>query len=458
MNTYAGAIFISFDAVAVSGITVEAIKIARELAQHGISAYLDLGYDIKIDKGRFNQPYGDEHEIYQGVFTLVRVEDITSVPHYNVDFISRSHRALISQKEAVSAEQRTDILDAIDEAAEALSHRIVQLWEKLDIGHVIVENGTLPENIIYTKALYRAIGTYGQRHRLGSFVIWRDHDLMWNSEKTVKKYGPPPYPHAVKPVRSRYVTYVTLNTHLKTQLEAWCRHEVEVHVKKNTYDFTERRHHTDLRGALSIRETDVLIARTTRIIPQKRLDRDVHLVRRLNQLFLQNNSDSKVFLVIAGDPNEDRVCHQSIEALARTLGLEPFIRFVGALQHDDLPVRKTTHTIQDLYHACDLVSFLTSWDYDSYGNPVGEAISARRCYIATSYEYYREVYGQHGFEAPIMKISAEHDGLPDDAFVDEVYRLLSDKKRMQDVAQKNFLIGKKVLSDGVTDILNLTRL
>ncbi len=458
MNTYTGAIFVSFDAVAVSGITVEAIKVAKELARHGFSAYLDLGYDIKIDKGRFNQPYADEQEIYQGVFTLVRVEDITSVPYYNVDFIARAHRVLISQKEEVSDEQYAEILQAIDKSAEALSQRIVQLWEQLDVGHVIVENGTLPENIIYTQALYRAIGIYGQRHRLGSYVIWRDHDLMWNSEKTAKKYGAPPYAHAVKPVKSTHITYVTLNTHLKTELEKWCRHEIEVHVKKNTYDFTQQRRHADLRAALSIRKTDVLIARTTRIIPQKRLDRDVHLVHRLNRLFHESGIDRKVFLVIAGDPNEDPACHRSIEALAGTLNVASLVKFVGPLQHADLPVRKTENTIQDLYHSCDLVSFLTSWDYDSYGNPIGEAISAQRCYITTSYEYYWEVYGQHGFEAPIMKISAEHDGLPDEAFVDDLYRFLNDPKRMQKVARKNFAIGEKVLSDGVADILNLTRL
>lgn len=458
MSTYAGAIFISFDAVAVSGITVEAIKIAKDLARHGIVAYLDLGYDIKIDKGRFNQPYDHEHEIYQGVFALVRVEDITSVPYYNIDFITRLHRALVSQKEAVSPEEQDTFTRAVDESAEALSGRIIQLWEKLEIGHVIVENGTLPENIIYTKALYRAIGLYGQRHRLGSFVIWRDHDLMWNSEKTVKKYGEPPYPHAVKPIRSRHITYVTLNSHLKSRLEEWCHHGVEVHVKKNTYDFSERNRHTNLRAELSIRATDVLIARTTRIIPQKRLDRDVHLVHRLNHSFAQNGADRRVFLVIAGDPNEDRACYQGIKALAASLGVQSFVKFAGALQHDDLPAARTANTIQDLYHSCDLVSFLTSWDYDSYGNPVGEAISAKRCYIATSYEYYWEVYGQHGFEAPIMKISADHDGLPDDAFVDDLYRFLNNKKLMLDVAEKNFMIGKKVLSDGVADILNLTRL
>ncbi|WP_083338361.1 glycosyltransferase [Ensifer sp. LCM 4579] len=454
MNMRPGAMFISFDAVAVSGIIVEASKVAKFLARNGIKSYLDLGYDIKIDKGKFNKPYNHEQEIYKDVFELARVDDIDSVPYYNINFIERAHDILISRKTTVSSKEQEEIMLAVSESSLDLSHRIVQLWEKLNISYVIVENGTLPENIIYTKALYLAIDAYGKHHSLGNFVIWRDHDLMWNSEKTVMKYGPAPYPHAVKPIKSSYITYVTLNNHLKSKLEAWCRHEVEVKVKKNTYDFTRQGNYTNIRENLSVRDDDILIARTTRIIPQKRLDRDIYLVRRLNQMFLQNGIDRKVFLVVAGDPHEDYAFYQELTALAKNLNIGSFVKFVGPLQHEYNQTHKNTKTISDLYYSCDLVSFLTSWDYDSYGNPIGEAISFKRCYITTSYEYYWEVYGQYGFEAPVMAISEERDGLPDEAFIGDVYQFLKNKRLMTEVAQRNFNIGRQVLSDNVIAILD----
>ncbi|WP_193167795.1 hypothetical protein [Vibrio navarrensis] len=43
------AIFISFDAVAVSGITVEAAKIAKSLKMKGIQSYLDLGQGVRMN-------------------------------------------------------------------------------------------------------------------------------------------------------------------------------------------------------------------------------------------------------------------------------------------------------------------------------------------------------------------------------------------------------------------------
>ncbi len=73
------------------------------------------------------------------------------------------------------------------------------------------------------------------------------------------------------------------------------------------------------------------------------------------------------------------VYFEALNKLARELQVEAFIKFVGALPHDYMPTKEKSTTIEDLYYSCDLVSFLTSWGYDSYGNPVGEAISSQRC-------------------------------------------------------------------------------
>ncbi|MEM5331830.1 glycosyltransferase [Paraburkholderia sp. JHI2823] len=455
-DMHTAAIFISFDAVAVSGITVEASKMAKILAKNHINSYLDLGYDIKVDKGNFGKPYDHEKEIYRDIFDLIRIDDIDSIPYYSVDFLVHSHNVLMGRVPPVPFREQEELLLAISESSMRLAHRIVQLWEKLNISYVIVENGTLPENIIYTRALYTAIEDYGERHGLGNFVIWRDHDLMWNSEKNVLKYGAEPYPHAIKPVKSTYIKYITLNSHLKNKLEAWCDHAVKVTVKKNTYDFIGHGGCTSLRENFFVRDSDILIARTTRIIPQKRLDRDIYLVHRLNQLFSQNNIDRKVLLFVAGDPDEDHFYHKELNRLAKELNVEPLIKFIGPLRHRSMLSVGDAIAIEDLYYSCDLVSFLTSWDYDSYGNPIGEAISNRRCYITTSYEYYWEVYGQYGFEAPVLKISAEYDFLPDEEFVKEVYLLINNRQLMNDIARRNFSIGKRFLSDNANRILDLT--
>ncbi|MDL2410878.1 hypothetical protein PY650_36200 [Rhizobium calliandrae] len=284
------AIFISFDGVSVSGITVEAVKIAKKLTDEGFKCYLDLGYDINISKGNFGRPYKFEAALYHKCFELARVADLSNIPNYTIEFLDKVNKVLISETLAVSRDARAAILTSVDEVAAEVALKIEALWKYLNVSKVIVENGTLPENIIYSRALLLAIEQYGRAKNLRNFVIWRDHDLMWSSEKKSMKYGAPPYPYATKPVKSQYITYVTLNEKLRDELEAWSNFEVEVQVGKNAYNFSEcsRR---NIRPLLGIRKSDILIARTTRLIPQKRIDRDIVLVN-LNRAGFAGGSNS----------------------------------------------------------------------------------------------------------------------------------------------------------------------
>ncbi len=48
---------------------------------------------------------------YQGVFTLVRIEGIETVPHYSRDFIEHSHSVLIGQKTSASVQEQQQLLN-----------------------------------------------------------------------------------------------------------------------------------------------------------------------------------------------------------------------------------------------------------------------------------------------------------------------------------------------------------
>ena len=89
-------------------------------------------------------------------------------------------------------------------------------------------------------------------------MLWRDHDLMWNSESTSSRYGSAP-PHAVRPQPSPHITYVTLN---RTGLTAggWCEHQVEIEVMRNTYPFDPSHPRKDLRRQFGLLAQDKVIA------------------------------------------------------------------------------------------------------------------------------------------------------------------------------------------------------
>ncbi|MGW6931380.1 glycosyltransferase [Lentzea sp. NPDC054927] len=399
---------VSFDATAMSGVVVEFIKIAKSFADQGYRVHLDLGYDIKADKGRFFQPY--RHERVPDWVTLDRVDGVARIAGYDREFVAAT-------LEAVRHDQVPDAERIVAELADA----IVRTWEDRGVTLVMVENGTLPENVTYTKALYRAIAMYGATHDLGRYVLWRDHDLMWQSEPA--KYGSFPYPSTPPMVNSPHIHYFALHEEAKRRTLEWMPHLRNLDVLPNTFTAPSRPGRPDFREHYGVPRHAKLIARFTRIIPQKRIDRDLHLVARL----------PGTWLFVAGDTEENPEETRKLRLLAEEL--EVPVVFGGVLE----PCESTGNgfSVRDLLAHADVVSFLTSYDYESYGNPIGEAIAAGVPYIASSYALYDKVYA--GFKAPVLDIVA-HD-LPTPEFARQVQDLMTNAERRAEVVAHNQQLG-----------------
>lgn len=56
---------------------------------------------------------------------------------------------------------------------------------------------------------------------------------------------------------------------------------------RNTYLFNNNHNRMNIRDRFNISKDDFLIARTTRIIPEKKLERDIYLVIKLNDLYIK---------------------------------------------------------------------------------------------------------------------------------------------------------------------------
>lgn len=423
---------VSFDATPISGVIVEFLKLARIFRTHGYTIDLDLGYDIKIGKGAFFRPYTDESRNLPPWVRLTRPDGVDRIAGYDAAQVSDILRAVGHGKLNPGLHCR------VDATAARLSDRLLAAWERRGVTRVIVENGTLPENIAYTRALYRAIEAYGRRHRLGRFVLWRDHDLMWQSEPSTHKYGRFPYVCTPRPVDSPYVHHAVLHDEARRRMREWAPDLTDVVVLPNT--FASDRAATGagdraFRRDFGIPHDAPIIARCTRIIRQKRIDRDIHLLAALAPR-------TDAYLFVAGDPAEDPDAFAELKALAGDLGVADRVVFGGRLTPLDARSGTGGYSVRDLLAHATVASFLTSYDYESYGNPIGEAIAAGVPYIASRYELYDTVYGRWGFRAPLLDIR-EHD-LPTAAFIDEVAELLTDERRRTETADINQRIGRRV--------------
>jgi GT2 family glycosyltransferase len=450
----------SFDATAVSGVVVEFIKLARIFRKYGCRVHLDLGYDIKEDKNNFFRPYGDEAAVLPAWIDLDRVDGVDHVEGYDREFVRQVLRDVVQEHDPGR------LLSRVGTVSTALARRIIQKWEELDVSFVVVENGTLPENITYTMALYAAIEEYGRAKGLGQYVLWRDHDLMWSSEPGIKKYGEFPFRRTARPVNSPFIRYIVLHGEARRRLLDWAPELRNVSVLHNTFRYapaTVDARNADFRCRFGIPADAFLIARYTRVIPQKRIDRDIHLLAAVNAELAVRGIGRPAYLFIAGDMHESPAEYESLARLAASLGVSHRVVFGGGLappigadgpddaDAPDSPSRP--FSVRDLLAHADLASFLTSCDYESYGNPIGEAIASGVPYITTRYQAYDTVYGDKGFRAPVLEISATEDGLPTAEFVTQVTELLTDEAQRREVAQFNHELGRPCFAPGQAEKL-----
>ncbi|MGC4852537.1 glycosyltransferase [Micromonospora sp. DT4] len=431
---------VSFDATPLSGVVVEFIKLAEAFRQRGHRILLDIGYDIKEDKGRFFAPYADETGCLPSWIELSRVDGLADVAGYDAEFV----RATL---DAVS--RGVPLPSRVDAVSAAIADRIVATWRRHQVTAVLVENGTLPENVAYTRALYQAIERYGQESGLGKYVLWRDHDLMWSSEPAAGKYGDPPYPHAVRPVNSPHIRYLALHEHARRHTLNWVPELNDIRVLHNTFRFESTEPGTTrsrFRAHYGIPDDAALVARFTRLVPQKRVDRDIDLVVRLIRWFADRGIDRPVYLFVAGDPTEHPATTAALHAYAEHRQVTDRVIFGGPLAPRDIRLGhgpERGHTVADLLAAADLTSFLTSYDYESYGNPIGESIASHVPYLSTRYELYDAVYGSKGLHAPVLEVSPDDEAPITDAFVAEVAELLTNPLLYRRVATFNHAVGRR---------------
>jgi len=95
------------------------------------------------------------------------------------------------------------------------------------------------------------------------------------------------------------------------------------------------------------------------------------------------------------------------------------------------------HSVYDLIAASDLCSFLTSQDYESFGNPIAEAIMLHRPYLSSSYDRYRHCYADKGYRGLVFPVFEGRDGPMDLPFASEGYRFLKDGQARTRLVEHN---------------------
>jgi glycosyltransferase involved in cell wall biosynthesis len=112
-------------------------------------------------------------------------------------------------------------------------------------------------------------------------------------------------------------------------------------------------------ASLGIAESDLVILCVSRLVPWKRIDRSLHAVAEILRTRPQAVDTGRIKLVVVGDGSQ----RQSLEELARRLGIGAHVVFAGAVPHGQISA-----FFQRAY------CFFTFYELSNVGNPMLEAI------------------------------------------------------------------------------------
>lgn len=427
---------ISFDGLPISGIINAFVDVATIYRDYEYRVFFDLGYDIEPQ----NSHLGPSPAVPSWVNQVSLLGSQVPIG-YSRSTIDRA-KALVNRGEGISTHPDFMAL------AQRLSVPIADFFRRRKVRLIVVENGTLPNNPIFTAALDLAIEMHGQRHQLGPYVLWRDHDLMWAS--LPYEYGPYPYPGVRKPYPSRYIVHAVLSEWMRVRVLAWAPGS-HSEVIPNCFHFRERRP-SGIRAAFGIPPDALLIARCTRIIPAKHIERDLRLLELLQRELQRMGDARKIYLFVTAPTQEDAQEFDRLREIQAGLKCRDQVIWGDGLDHGyetgkprRLRGEPKRFSVPDLLAESDLSSFLTSYDYEGFGNPPAEATAMGIPYISTNYEVYQDIYGKLGAIAPLLPIernSSASDEIPDFFLQWTLRTLLDPIYRAEIVAKNREVIGR----------------
>ena len=289
---------------------------------------------------------------------------------------------------------------------------------------LITENAlSLPMNV----PLGLALTEYLAEH--GTPTIAHHHDFFWERRRFLRS-GASDYLRTAFPPTLPCIHHVVINSYAARELAL--RTGCGAFLIPNVMDFAHPGdgdgYADDLRVELGIDPDAYLILQPTRIVPRKRIERAIELVRRL---------DEHAVLVIshsAGDEGEEY--ERYLRDYAGLLGVEVIFASdrIGYQRGRDAAGRKC-YSLADLYRAADLVSYPSL--IEGFGNAFLEAIYYRKALVMSHYEIYFTDIEPQGFQV------IGFDNFIDEHTVRQARNALCDREWVAGMVEHNYDLGRR---------------
>ncbi len=323
------------------------------------------------------------------------------------------------------------ISEAVGTIRGKLHNDLCEFLQRFSIDLLIVENAlSIPMNI----PLGLALTTLIAEREIPT--IAHHHDFVWERTRYALNAAEDYLRAAFPPVMSS-IHNVVINSHAATELAR--RTGMRSTVVPNVMDFDTPppgpdEYSIDMRSDLGIPDDHLVVLQPTRIVPRKRIELALMLVKWLERPATLVISHS------AGD--EGYEYEQFIRRLAESLEVPVILgsdRFAPRRGKTD--EGRKVYNLSDAYTIADLVTYPSL--IEGFGNAFVEALHHRKPVVMSRYAIYQTDIMPKGFQV------IEFDDFVSEKAVNDTLAILENTDRLKEMADLNYQLGRKHYSFGV---------
>lgn len=343
--------------------------------------------------------------------------------HFTTPQIHRIHDAIINENIPYKKVEKQ-----IFSLAGTIEGELRDVFRRYHCDHLIVANVfSLPMHFPFTVALERVIT------ELKIPTVSRNHDFWWER----KRYAKSSYFDFFKryfPPTDSLIKYVTINKIAQRAMQE--RVGVKSLVIGDSFDFKSHLSKLDKfssswRKDFDIKDSDLVFLQPTRIVPRKRIELSIELVKKLN--------DNRIILVLAGDPTDEGLEYawKLKEILTQA---EIRAQFIGHRVNAKRKIinNQRIYSLWDCFANCDFVTYPSS--VEGFGNQFIEAVYFKKPILVNRYQTFKTDLEPLGFEVVAI------NGKLTNRAVKQVKEILENSKLREEMTEKNFSIGQKHFS------------
>ena len=318
-----------------------------------------------------------------------------------------------------------EITTRIDALKEYLKRHIYTFVRTFDIHVLISENAlSLPMNVPLGLALTEYIAETAQ------CTVGHHHDFYWERPRYLRSAARD-YLNAAFPPTLPSMCHVVINSYAASQLAE--KASVTSTLIPNVMSFDEPpsppdAYAQDIRQELGLTPDEFFILQPTRIVPRKRIELAIELVKRL---------DLPAALVIshaAGDEGHEYETY--LRNYAEMLQVKVIFAYDRIRrERGTTPQGQKIYSLADVYQAADLVTYPSA--IEGFGNAFLEAVYFKRPIVMNRYAIFLLDIEPKGFQVITF------DEFIPDRTVEETRKVLLHPESVVEMVEKNFQLGHK---------------